>query len=640
MRIPIADAVPELREQLRPHQRAATASSDVRERRPSCRSEPAVERETRLHAAQLHHPRDGRAPPPAAPSSPSRSTRCARAPASAASRCSSAAGPPGPRPVGLTRTSAAMIARASLISPLRTLWITDRSATIAPTPIATQTKKNSSRRHDARSSRAAIRRTKVMRRSASAAGRAVVRTTRPSRSANRVGHRRELRIVRDQHQRRAARAVDLEQQIDDLTGRWRCRDCPSARRRAGSADRWRAPARSRRAAARRPRAATDSDGRGPTGRLRRAAPSRAPPAFAPGNLHRHEHVLERRQRRQQVKELEHEADPLAAQPRQRVLVERRDVDAVDDDAPGRRRIETGQQPEQRRLAAARRPGDRDDAARLDARSSGWRIVSIGAARHRLGDPAQLDHEPATSGRAAVRAPSRRCRPRSARPAVGMDAVAWFSAGFPATLSSRNGMNSTRVCSATSRNACRNARRVLLARSSAAPPCPPEEHDAFALALDDRREVLFHLATGRPRRPSLPPSATIRTDVALERPVEPAQAARRRVAGDAGVDDLELVAVRRASLQQRRIRLCSRSPRPMVRLSPSHDLRTVIRRRPRQALGRQRPRPLRPSRGAGGASGTRRAAQHAGRPARRTARAWMSNYRRGVSWSRTRKQGRQ
>ena len=39
-----------------------------------------------------------------------------------------------------------MIARASRIRPVRTLWITERSATIAPTPIATQTKKNSSRR--------------------------------------------------------------------------------------------------------------------------------------------------------------------------------------------------------------------------------------------------------------------------------------------------------------------------------------------------------------------------------------------------------------------------------------------------------------------------------------------------------------
>ena len=46
--------------------------------------------------------------------------------------------------------------------------------------------------------------------------RVVVRTTRPSRSAiDHVGDRRQLRIVRHQHQRRPARAVDVEQQLDD-----------------------------------------------------------------------------------------------------------------------------------------------------------------------------------------------------------------------------------------------------------------------------------------------------------------------------------------------------------------------------------------------------------------------------------------
>ena len=49
-----------------------------------------------------------------------------------------------------------------------------------------------------------------------------------------------------------------------------------------------------------------------------------------GNLHRHQDVLERRQRRDQVEELEDEADLLAAQPREAVLVELRDVHAVDE----------------------------------------------------------------------------------------------------------------------------------------------------------------------------------------------------------------------------------------------------------------------------------------------------------------------
>ncbi len=58
-------------------------------------------------------------------------------------------------------TSDAIIARASPISPARTLWMSERRVTIAPTPIATQMKKNSRRRHEARSSRAVMRRTKL-----------------------------------------------------------------------------------------------------------------------------------------------------------------------------------------------------------------------------------------------------------------------------------------------------------------------------------------------------------------------------------------------------------------------------------------------------------------------------------------------
>src|SRR4029453_5668234 len=59
-------------------------------------------------------------------------------------------------------TSDAIVARASRISPVRRLWIIERRVTIAATPIATQIKKNSSRRQDARSSRTTIFRTKLM----------------------------------------------------------------------------------------------------------------------------------------------------------------------------------------------------------------------------------------------------------------------------------------------------------------------------------------------------------------------------------------------------------------------------------------------------------------------------------------------
>ena len=173
-----------------------------------------------------------------------------------------------------------MIERASLISPARTLWITERSATIAPTPIATQTKKNSSRRQRRtelarRASAGRMSRGRLCRRRASSS-----RTTRPSRSATTTSATAassgscvtSTSVV-------LPRAVDVEQQLESPTARWRCRDCRWARRRAGWAGCWRAPARWRRAAARRPTAATDSDGRDRTARLPRAAPSPAAAAF-------------------------------------------------------------------------------------------------------------------------------------------------------------------------------------------------------------------------------------------------------------------------------------------------------------------------------------------------------------------------
>src|SRR6266540_371185 len=183
-------------------------------------------------------------------------------------------------------TSPAISARDSRVRPLLTVWIIERNATIAPTPIATQTKKKSSRRQEARISRHAIRRTNVMifrgavaprtplhapslaaspARSVCVAhslrsfassdderhdlpisrGAGAPRTplhapslaASPARSvcvahslrsfassddpavAQRdrdVGLLRELLIVRDEHDRRLAPAVDVDQEIDDL----------------------------------------------------------------------------------------------------------------------------------------------------------------------------------------------------------------------------------------------------------------------------------------------------------------------------------------------------------------------------------------------------------------------------------------
>ena len=166
--------------------------------------------------------------------------------------------------------------------------------------------------------------------------------------------------------------------------------------------------------------------------------------------------------------------------------------------------------------------------------------------------------------------------------VRMDAVAPGSApACPATLSSRNGTNVHARTSARVADTPGGTRRCTRRRSSAAPPCrpgSPRRCARWARSMICAR-FFFISATDRPRRPSLPPSATTRTrDVALERPVEPAQAARRRVARHAGVDDLELVAVGvELLLQERRIRL---------RLEQAQARRSGCRRAPRS---RGRPR---------------------------------------------------
>ena len=75
-------------------------------------------------------------------------------------------------------------------------------------------------------------------------------------------------------------------------------------------------------------------------------------------------------------------------------------------------------------------------------------------------------------------------------------------------------------------------------------------------VDDRRQVLLHLVD---RQTAQAVVGAERDDedanVALERPVEPAQAAGRRIARDAGIDDFERIAVLvHLLLQERRIGL--------------------------------------------------------------------------------------
>jgi hypothetical protein len=63
-----------------------------------------------------------------------------------------------------------------------------------------------------------------------------------------------------------------------------------------------------------------------------------------------------------VERLEHDADGAAAKPRQRILIEPRQILAGDLHRADARPLQAGQQHQQRRLARARRPEDRGRAA--------------------------------------------------------------------------------------------------------------------------------------------------------------------------------------------------------------------------------------------------------------------------------------
>jgi hypothetical protein len=79
------------------------------------------------------------------------------------------------------------------------------------------------------------------------------------------------------------------------------------------------------------------------------------------------HVLDRRERRDQLKALEDEPHFLSPQPRARVFVERGDVDAVEMNRSARRGIKAGKKPQERRLAAPGRSDDRDELSLIEGK---------------------------------------------------------------------------------------------------------------------------------------------------------------------------------------------------------------------------------------------------------------------------------
>jgi hypothetical protein len=91
-----------------------------------------------------------------------------------------------------------------------------------------------------------------------------------------------------------------------------------------------------------------------------------------------------------VKRLEHEAHALAAKRRSRIVVERGDVDAVDDDAARIDRHEAGDDVEQSGLADSGRADDRDVLAARDLERQVGEDAPRRGRGKRLRDRAQLD----------------------------------------------------------------------------------------------------------------------------------------------------------------------------------------------------------------------------------------------------------
>src|SRR5829696_3792393 len=87
--------------------------------------------------------------------------------------------------------------------------------------------------------------------------------------------------------------------------------------------------------------------------------------LAPGDRQRQDDVLLRSENRDQVEELEDEAELVATQPRERSVVQPGDLHSVDRDAARCRPVETGEDVHERRLAGARGAHDRAEATALE-----------------------------------------------------------------------------------------------------------------------------------------------------------------------------------------------------------------------------------------------------------------------------------
>src|SRR6185436_3402093 len=145
-----------------------------------------------------------------------------------------------------------------------------------------------------------------------------------------------------------------------------------------------------------------------------------------------EDILERRQRGDEMKELEDEANLFTAQLRQRVLAQFRDVHVIDEDVAARRRIETGDEAEERRFSAARRPQHREKLPRADYQVERMENRQRPSTAHDgLRDAAKLDHRSCLS-RSGFSDRHRFASTMRAPAGLGCMPSAMFSVGMPAT----------------------------------------------------------------------------------------------------------------------------------------------------------------------------------------------------------------
>ena len=98
----------------------------------------------------------------------------------------------------------------------------------------------------------------------------------------------------------------------------------------------------------------------------------------PRDPQRHPGVLERRELRQQMMELEHEADVPVAERRQLVGRHAREVGVADRARAGVERVEPAEHVQQRALADAGRADDRDHLAPFDASATARAAPAAGA----------------------------------------------------------------------------------------------------------------------------------------------------------------------------------------------------------------------------------------------------------------------